>query len=115
MLKRIALSSLLAAFLLLIPASGFAQRRSGGGGGRVAVRSGVGFRGPVRGSGYGRGYDGGSRFSVGFGVYPRGYGYGYGSYGPAYGYGYAPVCRSGFYDRYGYWHPNPACYAPYPY
>jgi hypothetical protein len=85
-----------------------------------SFRGGGGFRGHAeRGGGWGEGgghfdrgrgwdhdrYRGGGGLYFGYGA-PYYYGYGSGYYDPA----------CGFYDRWGYWHPYPGCYAdPYPY
>lgn len=107
---------------------GFSQGGRGYGGGRQfrgggrgfgggAYRGGGGYyggRGYYRGRGFeGRNFRGGHRDwdDYGRGYYGGGLYFGYG--GP-YAYGYAPgAC--GYYDAWGYWHPDPACYSPYSY
>lgn len=112
------------ALAVMNPTGAEAQQRGGGsrGGGATQSRGGQGggsssrsfqgggsFRG---GEGYrGEGYRGGGFAGGGARVYvaPR-YGYGF-YYGAPYSYGYvAPPPPCGFYDRFGYFHPDPACY-----
>jgi hypothetical protein len=117
---------LLALFLALSPAV-MAQHRGGGGGDRSFQGqrgfSGRQFNGGGRiqnfsGRSFDGGRDGGRRFV------PNRRGYWYGFYGvPYYGYGgygyyYPPrYCNpAGYYDYWGYWHPDPRCgYDPYGY
>jgi hypothetical protein len=116
MLKKFRLTGALAAVLLLMaPAAVLAREHGGGHGGR-------GYSGGRAYSGRGFAYRGGGRGYIGGrGFEGRGYrGYYYGG-GPSFYFGYgAPYYYSpysyapggcGYYDAYGYWHADPACYA----
>ncbi len=76
--------------------------RGSGGGYRDGGYRGGGYRGEGYRSGGYRGYRPNYYYGPSFG-----YGYGYG-YSPAY---VAPAC--GYYDRWGYWRSDPACYYDY--
>jgi len=101
---------------LLSPAAALAQHRGGG----YSRGGGHGYSGGGVGRGFsGRSYGGGGYYGGrGWGGYDRfrHYGGGGGLYVAPYSYGYAPYygpgyCNSpGYYDRWGYWHPNPGCY-----
>ena len=117
--SKSALPALVAGVVLAFgaPAAALAESHSGGhGNGGGAHYSGGGARGFSGGSAYRGGgqYRGGARYEYRGGDrdYRGGYYRGgtglYLGFGGA-GYGYAPgAC--GFYDAYGYWHADPACY-----
>ena len=102
--------------MLMSPVGAFAQSRGGHSRGFSGGRaySGRNFSG----DGYSRGYRGGGRSYNGGRYYDRGRYYG-GGYYPGgyysgfvapYAYGFAPE-SCGYYDRWGYWHVYPGCYA----
>ncbi len=110
---KAALPALVAGAVLAIgPVSAMAAERGGGHEGHYSG-------GGVSGRSYGgehRGFSGGREFHAGRDFdhhdYDRGYrGGAYFGFSAPYSYGYAAPNPCGYYDAYGYWHADPACYS----
>jgi len=126
MRKKLRGAVLVVAALVSLGLPAAAVAREGRGGGHGFNGGGRAYGGGGRAYG-GRGYEGGRRFESrdfregrghrdwddrgyrGGGLY-FGYGAPY-----AYGPGYSTPSACGYYDSWGYWHPDPNCYVPYGY